>query len=202
MLSNVFFLACVFFASVTAVFGAALTKEEETLTTFEAVCMVNADHPNVVQNLLPTLGGTEAKDVTVETSLAPLTGRAFKALLGPFTGQTFKLKAQTTDFLVSVTDTGACSIYSRDADGDNVERLLKEHVPNQLLAKNVSKLETHSTYAVSFPADPATLHALIFVDHANSPSAPGIRLSALAEQFLRARRQKSPRWPELPDSPK
>lgn len=192
------FLVALASTSTTPLTGQTSMKEAQALTTFTAVCMANANHPNLVQATLPAMGGAEAKETTIERSLAPLTGRTFRALLQPLTGKTYNLKTDTADFQISVTDTGACSLYSGDADGETVERLLEGNVATLLLARYESKSDAHSTYAVTLKADPAVVHALVFVDHPNKGSAGGVRLSVLAEQFLNARRQKSPRWPELP----
>jgi len=174
---------------------AASTKEAMAVSTFEAVCLLNADRPGQIPDALLTMGANETKEIKAARSLAPLTGRTFKALLAPFTGRTFELKDEAGDFLIVVTDTGACSLYSREAEGLATETLLKERMPNRQLGKQAAGSETHSTYAVSYPVADRTIHALVFVDRPTDAKATGVRLSALAEQSLQARRQKSPPWP-------
>lgn len=192
----VFLTACLGFSA--AAWGEASAKEAQALSAFENFCLANASYPNVLPELLIAKGATETKQFKADLSATPAVGSSFKALLTPLNGRSFKLKIDMSEYLITITDTGACSLSSRDANGGSVESLFRERMQARQIGKDALGSIMHATYAVSYPAPLGVLHALVFVDRPIRADSTGIRLSSLADLFLRARGQREPEWPNAP----
>ena len=175
-------------------------REVQLLSEFEAICISNANNPNTIPLLLTGKGATETGPVSADISAPPPIGGAFKALLMPLQGKSFKFSDDGLNLVFSITDTGACSISSPNVNGDAVETLLKDRMFTNQIGKEITGGVAHMTYAVSYPTPADTLHALIFIDRPPRVSSPGVRLSLLGDLYLRARVPKEPEWPVLPTS--
>jgi hypothetical protein len=173
-------------------------KEMEIVTNFEAICISNANIPNIIPRLLTAKGTPEASQFSTDIAAPPPISGAFKALLMPLQGKSFKFKDNDMMLTISITDTGACSLLSPDAHGDVIEALLKDQLFTAQIGKEISGGIAHITYAVSLPTPAETIHTLIFIDRPLRLNSPGVRLSSLGEAYLRARVQKEPEWPALP----
>jgi hypothetical protein len=178
-----------------------LAKELQLLSEFEAICIGNANSPNVIPQMLTAKGATETGQFSSEMFAPPPIGGAFKALLMPLQGKSLKFRDGDLTFVISITDTGACSLSTPAVNGDAVETLLRDHMFANQIGKEITGGVAHMTYAVSYPTPVDTLHALIFIDRPLHSTSTGIRLSSLADLYLRARVQKEPEWPVLPTSP-
>ncbi len=186
-----------FYLAFSAAAWGETTTEAQVLSTFESYCLMNANYPSALPELLMAKGATETGQFKDDLAAPPIAA-SFKALLTPLAGRSFKLKENTSVFLFSVTDTGACSLSSREAKGDFVEALLKARMATRQIGKESSGTTIHATYAVSFAMPVGVLHALVFIDRPVRDDGSGIRLSSLADQFLRARVQREPEWPVVP----
>jgi hypothetical protein len=174
------------------------TKESQLLSDFEAICISNANKPDVIPQQLAGKGAIEAGQFSTDISAPPPIGGAFKALLMPLEGKSFKFRDDALILAISITDTGACSLSSPDVNGDSVEALLKDHMFANQLGKEVAGGIVHMTYAVSYPTPIDILHALVFIDRPLRLNSSGVRLSSLGDLYLRARVHKEPEWPVLP----
>jgi hypothetical protein len=195
MLGARFLLICAFVVFSGVSLGQPSGKELQDLSLFESLCLGHANDPDAIPALLLSKNAAEAAQFKTIVSAAPSVGSAFRALLTPLDGRSFKFKDSATEYLIAITDTGACSLVLRDADGDAIEALLKERVAARQIGKESDKGTMHVTYAVSYPASSGLVHALIFVDRPVRGQVLGVRLSSLAHQFLRARGLKEPEWP-------
>ncbi len=173
-------------------------KDLQLLSDFEAICISNANNPNMIPQLLMGKRATETGQFSADITAPPPIGGAFKALLMPLQGRSLKFKDNGLNLAVSITDTGACSLSSTDVNGNAVEALLKNHMFATQIGKEAASGITHMTYAVSYPTPVDTLHALIFIDRPLRVDSSGVRLSSLGDLYLRARVQKEPEWPVLP----
>lgn len=173
-------------------------KEIEILKNFEAICISYANTPNIIPGILAAKGTPEASHFSTDIAASPPISGAFKALLMPLQGKSFKFKNSDMMLTISITDTGACSLLSPDAHGDVVEALLKDELFITQIGKEITGGVAHITYAASFPTPIETIHTLIFIDRPLRLNSPGVRLSSLGELYLRARVQKEPEWPALP----
>jgi hypothetical protein len=187
--------------SIVALKAEPSAKEVRLLSDFEAICISNANSPNAIPQLLTGKGASETSQFSADISAPPTIGGAFKALLMPLQGKSFKFKDDGPNLVFSITDTGACSLSSPDVNGEAVEKLLKDHMFTNQIGKEVTGGVAHTTYAASYPTPVDTLHALIFIDRPLSVNSFGVRLSSLGDLYLRARVPKEPEWPALPSGP-
>jgi hypothetical protein len=185
-----------FFSGVTL--GRPSSRDSQGLALFESLCVDHANDPNALPALSMAKDAAQETSIKTTMSITPTNGGAFKALLTPFAGRSFKFKDGAGEYSIAITDTGACSLLIRDADGGAIEALLKEHMAARQIGKESSPGVTHATYAASYASPTILLHALIFVDRPTRANVAGVRLSLLAEQFLRARGQREPEWPAFP----
>jgi hypothetical protein len=188
------------FLTVTTLKAEPMVKELQLLTEFETICISNANSPNMITQMLTTKGATETGQFSSEMFSPPPIGGAFKALLMPLQGKSFKLRDCDLTFAISITDTGACSLSTPAVNGDAVETLLKDHMFANQIGKEITGGVAHMTYAISYPTPVDTLHALIFIDRPLRINSYGVRLSSLGDLYLRARVPKEPEWPVLPTS--
>ena len=176
--------------------GAAVEpRNSRGLALFESLCIDHAKDPDALPAL--SMAKDAAQETSFETTMSttPSNGGAFKALLTPLAGRSFKFKDGTDEYSIAITDTGACSLLIRDADGGAMEALLKERMATRQIGKESSTGVAHATYAASYATPSILLHALIFIDRPTRANVTGVRLSLLADQFLRARGQREPEWP-------
>jgi hypothetical protein len=184
--------------SAAAAVAEPSTKESQLLSDFEAICVTNANNPNAITQLLSGKGSNETGQFSAEISGPPPISGAFKALLMPLEGKSFKIKDDVLDVAIAITDTGACSLSSPDVNGEAVEKVLKDRMFTNQIGKEVTAGVAHTTYASSYPTPVDTLHALIFVDRPLRVNSSGVRLSSLGDLYLRARVPNEPEWPVIP----
>lgn len=160
--------------------------EDEAYGAFEWFCLMNINKYSELPTLLNNMKAERVPKHQAEV------------ILGEQTGKVWYVRGGNTSYLVTLTDAGACSVYSKNVSADGILDLLTTHIRTRVLNKGKIGSHVETVIAVTYAsnADEAKeLHAIIFATKTELESYPGIILNAIPERILRKNDMTIPKWP-------
>lgn len=166
----------------------ASSSDEEVFAAFEWFCLSHLQKPETIEQLFPPLG------------IQPLPQDQADAFLSPQKGKAWIIPGSITKgFVVTLTDSGVCTINGSYANGKETQNIFEKNTKNIKLTSETVGSQTQDVYALVFSGangvNMAT-KALVSITTSNLKSIDGIILTAMPEKLMLENNIHINNWPE------
>lgn len=165
--------------------GIAGPLEDETLASFEAYCVENINQRNAVPALLSNQG------------VQPLDSEMAGGLLNGQSGKVWLLNQTPTKMFLALTDSGVCTIYSREANPAELRKLFVGTFRNKVLRTESIGSQTEEWFLVTQASRNGgdDIHLLVITNASNLASVPGMILNGFPASLANEVGLSATEWP-------